>query len=85
VIIESAPYEMNAANAAARQIMSYYFGERLDLKKQKEQAESEKNIEEEQLNLENEITSPDGAEPVEDQENEEEMIIPQRIEEEISE
>ncbi|MCK9578322.1 penicillin-binding protein 2 [bacterium] len=29
VIVESVPYEMNAANALSREIMSYYFGERL--------------------------------------------------------
>lgn len=57
VIIESAPYEMNAANYASREIISYYFGERL--KKEKEaldRVEKEKS-----LDLENEITAPDGA------------------------
>ncbi|MFA6252587.1 MAG: penicillin-binding protein 2 [Candidatus Paceibacterota bacterium] len=30
VVVESAPYEMNAANVLSREIMSYYFGERIN-------------------------------------------------------
>jgi penicillin-binding protein 2 len=81
VIIESAPYEMNAANMAARKIMSYYFGERLELKKQKEEAEKKSEDEE---TIEQEITSPDGAEPVpEPAVREEEIVLPPRIEDEV--
>jgi len=75
VIIESAPYEMNAANMASRQIMSYYFGERLDNEKKMAEAGDLK-----------EITRPDGAESLPGQElGLEEIVIPHRIEEEIVE
>ncbi|MDD4409959.1 MAG: penicillin-binding transpeptidase domain-containing protein [Candidatus Pacebacteria bacterium] len=82
VIIESAPYEMNAANMAARQIMSYYFGERL--KKKEEAKNDDKGDQAEQVIPE--ITKPDGAEPMPGEGgNLEEIIIPQRIEEEVRE
>ncbi|MCK9393818.1 penicillin-binding transpeptidase domain-containing protein, partial [bacterium] len=43
VVVESVPYEMNAANVLSREIMNYYFGERL--KKNKEEVNSEAKTE----------------------------------------
>ena len=77
VIIESTPKEMNAANIATRQIMSYYFGERLEKKVE--------NIDLINKNM-NEITSPDAFVPINGAfETVQEVVIPSRIREEIIE
>jgi hypothetical protein len=79
VIIESAPYEMNAANYASREIISYYFGERLRKEKENsDQASGENNVEIQ------EIIAPDGI-PATIDNNPEEVILPPKIEEENGE
>ncbi|MDD5639704.1 MAG: penicillin-binding protein 2 [Candidatus Pacebacteria bacterium] len=59
VVVESVPYEMNAANILSREIMNYYFGERLKKDEEKNSSIESQNIQSEETNINSENPIPE--------------------------